>query len=64
MVVENRGSTLKGRDQGYAHARRLSLQKKFVGPTLNSKSPILVQSLKILQFIPTSVALAGLVILP
>ena len=64
MVVENRGSTFNGRDQGYAHARRLSLQNKFVGATLNSKSPILVQSLKILQFIPTSVALAGLVILP
>ena len=44
-------------------ARRLSLQNKFVGSTLNSKSPLLVQSLKILRFIPTSVALAGLVIL-
>ena len=47
---------LKGRDHGYAHARRLSLQNKFVGSTLNSKSPLLVQSLKILRFIPTSVA--------
>ena len=54
---------LKGRDHGYAHARRLSLQNKFVGSTLNSISPLLVQSLKILRFIPTSVALAGLVIL-
>ena len=56
-------STLKGRDHGYAHARHLSLQNKFVGSTLNSKSPLPVQSLKILRFIPTSVALAGLVIL-
>ena len=54
---------LKGRDHGYAHARRLSLQNKFVGSTLNSKSPLPVQSLKILCFIPTSIALAGLVIL-
>ena len=54
---------LKGRDHGFAHARRLSLQNKFVGSTLNSISPLLVQSLKILRFIPTSVALAGLVIL-
>ena len=54
---------LKGRDHGYAHARRLSLQNKFVGSTLNSKSPLPVQSLKILRFIRTSVALAGLVIL-
>ena len=36
---------------------------KFVGSALNSKSPLLVQSLKILLFIPTYVALAGLVIL-
>ena len=55
--------TLKGRDRGYAHACRLSFQNKFVGSTLNSKSPLLVQSLKILRFTPTSVALAGLVIL-
>ena len=55
--------SLKGRDHGYAHARRLSLQNKFVGSTLNSKSPLPVQSLKILRFIRTSVALAGLVIL-
>ena len=55
-------SLLKARDHGYAHARRLSLQNKFVGSTLNSKSPLLVQSLKILRSIPTSVALAGLVI--
>ena len=54
---------LKGRDHGYAHACRLSLQFKIVGSTLNSKSPLPVQSLKILRFIPTSVALAGLVIL-
>ena len=54
---------LTGRDHGYARASRLSLQNKFVGSTLNSKSPLLVQSLKILCFIPTSVALAGLVIL-
>ena len=46
-----------------AHARRFSLQNKFVGSTLNSKSPLPVQSLKILRFIRTSVALAGLVIL-
>ena len=56
-------NTFKGCDHGYAHARRLSLQNKFVGSALNSKSPLLVQSLKILLFIPTSVALAGLVIL-
>ena len=37
-------STLKGRDHGYAHARHLSLQNKFVGSTLNSKSPLPVQS--------------------
>ena len=54
---------LKGRDHGYTHACRVSLQNKFVGSTLNSKSPLPVQSLKILRFIPTSVALAGLVIL-
>ena len=54
---------LKERDHGYAHACRLSLQFKIVGSTLNSKSPLPVQSLKILRFIPTSVALAGLVIL-
>ena len=54
---------LKGRDHGYSHARRLSLQNKFVGATLNSKSPLPVQSLKILCFIPTFVALAGVVIL-
>ena len=29
-------SVLKGRDHGYAHARRLSLQNKFVGSTQNS----------------------------
>ena len=46
-----------------AHARRLSPQNKFVGSTLNSKSALPVQSLKILRFIRTSVALAGLVIL-
>ena len=45
------------------HARRLSLQNKFGGSTLNSKSQLVVQSLKILGFISTSVALAGLVIL-
>ena len=50
---------LKGRDHGSTHARRLSLQNKFVGSTLNSKSPLLVQSLKILRFIPTSVASRG-----
>ena len=54
---------LEGRDHGCAHARRLSLQNKCVGSTLNSKSPLLVHSLKLLRFIPTSVALAGLVIL-
>ena len=57
------GRELKGRNHSYAHARRLSLENKFVGSTLNSKSPLLVQSLKILCFIPTSVALAGLAIL-
>ena len=54
---------LKGLVHDNAHARRLSLQNKFVGSTLNSKSPLPVQSLKILRFIRTSVALAGLVIL-
>ena len=54
---------LEGRDHGCAHARRLSLQNKCVGSTLDSKSPLLVHSLKLLRFIPTSVALAGLVIL-
>ena len=53
----------KGLVHDNAHARRLSLQNKFVGSTLNSKSPLPVQSLKILRFIRTSVALAGLVIL-
>ena len=56
-------SRLKGLVHDNAHARRLSLQNKFVGSTLNSKSPLPVQSLKILRFIRTSVALAGLVIL-
>ena len=37
MIIE----VLKGRDHGYAHARRLSLQNKFVGSTLNSKSLLL-----------------------
>ena len=55
--------SLKGLVHDNAHAHRLSLQNKFVGSTLNSKSPLPVQSLKILRFIPTSVALAGLVIL-
>ena len=54
---------LEGRDHGCAHARRLSLQNKCVGSTLDSKSPLLVHSLKLLRFIQTSVALAGLVIL-
>ena len=54
---------LKGLVHDNAHARRLALQNKFVGSTLNSKSPLPVQSLKILRFIRTSVALAGLVIL-
>ena len=54
---------LKGLVHDNAHAPRLSLQNKFVGSTLNSKSPLPVQSLKILRFVPTSVALAGLVIL-
>ena len=56
-------SYLKGLVHDNAHARRLSLQNKFVGSTLNSKSPLAVQSLTILRFIRTSVALAGLVIL-
>ena len=51
---------LKGLVHNNAHARRLSVQNKFVGSTLNSKSPLPVQSLKILHFIGTSVALAGL----
>ena len=55
--------SLKGLVHDNAHARRLSVQNKFVGSTLNSKSPLPVQSLKILRFIGTSVALAGLVIL-
>ena len=54
---------LKGLVPDNAHARRLSLQNKFVGSSLNSKSPLPVQSLKILRFIPKSVALAGVVIL-
>ena len=33
--------TLKGRDHGYAHARRLSLQNKFVGSTpFSSPEPL------------------------
>ena len=56
-------SALKGLVHDNAHARRFSLQNKFVGSTLNSKSPLPVQSLKILRFIRTSAALAGLVIL-
>ena len=63
VAVFRNDFTFKGCDHGYAPARRLSLQNKFVGSALNSKSPLLVQSLKILLFIPTSVALAGLVIL-
>ena len=58
-----RRTKFKGRDHGYAHARRLSLRNKFVRSTLNSKSPLLMESLKILCFIPTSATLAGLVIL-
>ena len=56
-------TSLKGLVHDNAHARSFSLQNKFVGSTLNSKSPLPVQSLKILRFIRTSVALAGLVIL-
>ena len=37
MIIE----VLEGRDHGYAHARHLSLQNKFVGSTLNSKSLLL-----------------------
>ena len=54
---------LKGLVHDNAHERRLSLQNKFVGSTLHSKSPLPVQLLEILRFIRTSVALAGLVIL-
>ena len=54
---------LKGLVHDNVHARRLSLQNKFVGSTLNLKSPLPVQSLKILRFVRTSVALADLVIL-
>ena len=54
---------LKGLVHDNAHARRLFLQNIFVGSTLNSNSPLPVQSLKILRFIRTSVALVGLVIL-
>ena len=32
--------SLKARDHGYAHRRRLSPQNKFVGSTLNSKIAI------------------------
>ena len=55
--------SLKGLVHDNAHTRHLSPQNKFVGSTLNSKSPLPAQSLKILRFIPTSVALAGVVIL-
>ena len=41
--------------RNFKHARRLSLQNKFVGSTLNSKFPLLLQSLNFLRFIPTSV---------
>ena len=54
---------LKGLDHGYAHARRHALQNKFVGSTINSKTPLLLQSFKIRRFVFTSVALAGPVIL-
>ena len=54
---------LEGLVHDNAHARHVSLQNRFVGSTLNSKSPLPVQSLKILCFIRISVALAGLVIL-
>ena len=54
---------LKGLIHDNAHARPLSLQNKFIVSTLNSRSPLPVQSSKILRFIRTSVALAGLVLL-
>ena len=60
--IANRLVSFKGTGSDNAHERRLSLQNKFVGSTLNSKSPLPLQSLKILRFIRTSVALAGLVI--
>ena len=63
LVRDDRKGYLKGLVHDNAHARRLSLQNKFVGSTLNSNSPLPVQSLKILRFIRTSVALAGLDIL-
>ena len=63
IIISSSCCSLKGLVHDNAHARRLSLQNKFVGSTLNSKSPLRVQSLKILRFIRTSVALAGLVIL-
>ena len=63
VAVFGNDFTFKVRDHGYAHTRLLFLQNKFVGSTLNSKSPLLVQSLQVLLFIPISVALAGLVVL-
>ena len=63
FTVTSYEKVLKGLVHDNAHARRLSLQNKFVGSTLNSKSPLPVQSLTIFRFIRTSVALAGLVIL-
>ena len=62
-VINSNIKILKGLDHGYAHARSQALQNKFVGSTLNSKSPLLLQSFKIRRFVLTSVALAGPVIL-
>ena len=58
MTATMNDPALKGLVHDNAHASRFSLQNKFVGSTLNSKSPLSVQSLKILRFIRTSVALA------
>ena len=62
-LLSRYSKVLKGLVHDNAHARHLSLQNKFVRSTLNSKSPLPVQSLKILHFIRTSVALGGLVLL-
>ena len=46
-----------------AHVLCDSVQNKFVGPTLNSKSRTVVQSSSILRFSTSSAALTGLFLL-
>ena len=53
---------LKAAVHRLAHVPCDSVQNKFVGPTVNSKSRTVVQSSSILRFSTSSAALTGLII--